>query len=86
MWSADGRELYYRANDRFMAVPMTLGAEAKAGEAKLLFAGSYLNEGLFVPGRQQFLLIRENGQEAAGRSLNLVLGWFDDLTAKVAPR
>ncbi len=69
-----------------MAVPMTLGAEAKAGEARLLFTGNYLSEGLFVPGPEQFLLIRENGQEAAGKSLNLVLGWFDDLTAKVTPR
>ncbi len=86
MWSADGRELYYRVSDRFMAVPMTLGAEATAGEARLLFAGNYLNEGLFVPGRQQFLLIRENGQEGAGKSLDLVLNWFDDLIAKVKPR
>ena len=36
-----------------------------------------------MPGRQQFLVIREDGQEAAGKSLDLVLGWFDDLTAKV---
>jgi len=67
-------------------VPMTLDADAKAGEARLLFNGNYLNEGLFVPGRQQFLLIRENGQEAAGKCLDFVLGWFDDLTAKVRPR
>ena len=86
MWNADGRELYYRANDRFMAVPMTLGDTATVGEARLLFSGNYLNDGLFVAGRQQFLLIRENGQEAAGKSLNLVLDWFDDLIAKVRPR
>ena len=65
---------------------MTLGDTATVGEARLLFSGNYLNEGLFVAGRQQFLLIRENGQEAAGKSLNLVLDWFDDLTAKVRPR
>jgi Tol biopolymer transport system component len=87
MWNGDGRELYYRANDRFMAVPLTYdGGEPRAGEARLLFTGNYLNEGLFVPGPQKFLLIRENGQESAGKTLNLILGWFDDLTAKVTPR
>jgi serine/threonine protein kinase/Tol biopolymer transport system component len=86
MWNGDGRELYYRVNDRFMALPMTFGAAAKAGEARLLFAGNYLAEGQFVPGPQKFLLIREKSQEGAGRTLNLVLGWFDDLTAKATPR
>ncbi|MEO7157793.1 MAG: protein kinase [Vicinamibacterales bacterium] len=85
-WAGDGRELYYRANDRFMAVPMTLGAAVTAGEPKLMFTGNYLNEALYVPALDRFLLIRENGQEAAGKSLDLVLGWFDDLAAKVGPR
>ena len=85
-WGRDGRELYYRANDRFMSVPMTLGPAAKAGEPRLLFTGDYLSEGLFVPSVDRFLLIRQNAQESAGRTLDLVLGWFDDLTAKVAPR
>ena len=29
MWNADGRELYYRSNERFMAAPMTLGVRQK---------------------------------------------------------
>jgi hypothetical protein len=52
----------------------------------LLFAGNYMPEALFVPTLDRFLLIRENGQESAGRALELVFGWFDDLTSKVPPR
>jgi Tol biopolymer transport system component len=86
LWGRDGRELYYRINDRFMAIPMTLGAAVKAGEPRLLFSGNYLSTLQFVPTLDRFLLIRENGQESAGRALNLVLGWSDELTTKVAPR
>ena len=85
-WGREGRELYYRTNDRFMSVPMTLGPAVEAGEPRLLFTGNYLSEGLFVPSVDRFLLIREDGQESAGKTLDLVLGWFDDLNAKVAPR
>lgn len=85
-WGRDGRELHYRTNDRFMSIPIALNAAVKAGEPRLLFTGNYMPEALFVPEMDRFLLIRDNGQEAAGKSLNLVLGWSDDLTAKVAPR
>jgi serine/threonine-protein kinase len=86
IWDDDGHELFYRADDRVMAVPLTLGAQFSAGQPRLLFTGSYLSEALFVPARDRFLLIRENGQVAAGKSLDLVVGWFDDLAAKLAPR
>ncbi len=85
IWGRDG-ELYYRNNDRYMAVPVTLGGAAIAGEPRLLFTGNYLGAALFAPALDRFLFIRENGQEGAGKSLNLVLGWFDELAAKVAPR
>jgi serine/threonine-protein kinase len=86
LWNGDGRELYYQVLDRYMAVPMTLGEGVKAGEPRLLFTGRYLDEGNFVRQQQKFVFVRENGQEAAGKAINLVLGWFDDLAAKVTPR
>ena len=84
VWGRDGRELFYRSDDRYVAVP--LSADAKPGQPKLMFAGNYLSAPLYVPGRDQFLLIREDGQAAAGKSLNLVLNWFSELTAKATSR
>jgi eukaryotic-like serine/threonine-protein kinase len=85
IWGRDG-ELFYRNNDRYMAVPVTLGAAASAGEPRLLFSGNYLGNAIFVRALDRFLFIRDNGQQGAGKSLNLVLDWFDELTAKLAPR
>lgn len=82
VWGKDG-ELFYRNNDRYMAVPVVLGATASAGEPRLLFAGKYLGTATYSRARDRFLMIRENSQEGAGKSLNLVLGWFDDLASKV---
>ena len=67
-----------------MAVPLT--ADAKAGEPRLLFTGTYLSAAIYVPGPDRFLFIREDGQAAAGKSINLVLDWFYELTAKATPR
>jgi len=84
IWGRDARELFYRSNDRYMAVPLT--ADAKAGEPRLLFTGTYLSAAIYVPGPDRFLFIREDGQAAAGKSINLVLDWFNELTAKATPR
>jgi len=78
------RELFYRANDRYMAVPVS--ADGKGGEPRLLFSGNYLGNALYVPGLDRFLFIRENGQSAAGQALNLVIDWFSELTTKATPR
>ena len=86
VWGRDGRELYYRSNERFMAVPMTLGAAAKSGEPRLLFSANYLSAPLFVPALDRFLFVRDDGQQSAGRAFNLVLGWAEELTTRVGAR
>ena len=37
VWSADGREIFYRRGDGIYAVPVTAGAEFTSGESALLF-------------------------------------------------
>ncbi len=83
-WSRDGRELYYQINNRVMAVPITLGPQPKVGEPQSLFSGNYLGEGDFARDAGRFIMLRDNGQEAAGKTIYLVLNWFEELRSKLS--
>jgi dipeptidyl aminopeptidase/acylaminoacyl peptidase len=85
-WSRDGRELYYRFDDRMMAVPIRWGPEPKVGAAQLLFAGNYLGEGAFARDADRFIMMRDDGQDTAGKTIYLVLNWFAELQSKLGPR
>jgi Tol biopolymer transport system component len=43
VWSADGRELFYRNGDRFYAVPVRLTPAFSVGSPRLMFTGPYLD-------------------------------------------
>jgi Tol biopolymer transport system component len=81
-WSGNGTELFYRNGDRIMTVPVTSGASFVAGTPRMLFQGTY--DPLFAVARdgQRFLMIKGDPQ-ASPRTLNVVLDWFSELTAKV---
>jgi len=34
---------------------------------------------------RRFLMLRDNGQEAAGNSIYLVMNWFDELLSRLPP-
>jgi Tol biopolymer transport system component len=83
-WSRDGRELYYRFNDRTMMTPITpSGAELKSGAPQLLFSGNYLGDGDFARNTGPFVMMRDNGQDTAGKTIYLLMNWFEDLKAKL---
>jgi serine/threonine-protein kinase len=82
-WSRDARELYYRINDRVMVVPITLGPQPKAGEPQMLFSGNYLGDGGLARDTGRFVMMRDNGQDTAGKTIYLVMNWFDELKAKL---
>ncbi len=83
----DPGELYYRFSDRMMAVPITpSGAELKSGEPQLLFAGNHLGDGDLARGTGRFAMMRDNGQDTAGKTIYLVMNWFDELRAKLPPK
>jgi Tol biopolymer transport system component len=86
-WSRDGRELHYRFNDRTMVAPITpSGAELKSGAPQLLFSGNYLGDGDLARDTGRFVMLRDNGQDTAGKSIYLVMNWFDELRSKLRPR
>ena len=88
-WSRDGRELFYRLGDRMMAVTMTPGPSLTASSPRTLFEGRFqvsdTNSGGFdVSSDGRFLMIQPTVAEQPATEFNIVLGWSDDLKARVA--
>jgi hypothetical protein len=80
--------LYYRTANpdqgggQMMAVPIdTTAAEPKIGTPRVLFSGPFQGNGdIAEDGR--FLLLRQTPRASPARVVQLVLNWFDDLSAR----
>jgi serine/threonine protein kinase len=90
VWSADGRELFYRADDKMMAVDVVLSPTISFGKPHALFEGSYMfgateSQGFDVSrdGRRFLMLKPERRFEAM--PLSVIVNWFDDLRRRVPP-
>jgi hypothetical protein len=89
IWSRDGRELFYRNGNTWMAVDVSLRPEFKVGTPRLLFEGPYVNVGGYsydvTPDGQRFLLLQPAEEALAPVThLNIVLNWFDEVRRKTA--
>jgi len=81
-WARNGREIFFRADDKMMAVPVEIQPTFKAGTPHLLFqSGAYLAQGNYdvAPDGQHFLMIKENDAPASNKQLNIVLHWTEEL-------
>jgi Tol biopolymer transport system component len=84
VWSSDGRELFYRADDKMMAVDVFQGTVPTFGKPRVLFEGSYVfgnTEGqAFDVSRdgRRFLMMRPQ-RPLAAVPLNVIVNWFDAL-------
>ncbi len=98
LWSRDGRELFYRQGDSYMAVAVEGEPAFKPGNPKFLFKGTYdavsglPMEGIYWdihPDGKRFLMIKPTasagGAPAAAlpRKINIVLNWFEELKQRV---
>ncbi len=91
VWARSGRELFYRAGRRMMAVPVQSGDAFTTGRAVELFEGDFdHNEDKesmspdydVSPDGQRFLMIQPTGPAAAAPApvgLRVVLNWFQEL-------
>jgi dipeptidyl aminopeptidase/acylaminoacyl peptidase len=86
IWSADGRELFYKNVNRMMVVPVEAGDTFTAGTPHVLFemplperaAGDPSRFGVTPDGQRFLLLTTAGGQEASAASpLSVVLNWND---------
>ena len=78
-------EIFYRQEDKMMAVTLSAADQPALSEPKLLFEQRYaFGGGLTIPNYdvsadgQRFVMVRE---ESTSSRLNLVLNWFEELRA-----
>jgi serine/threonine-protein kinase len=84
VWSADGRELFYRQGDRVMVVTVTTRPSFSAGEPQVLFQGRY---DLSVTGDSHYDVSPDGrhfamvalGEESAPARIHVVLNWSQEL-------
>jgi serine/threonine protein kinase/Tol biopolymer transport system component len=86
VWNRNGRELFYRSEDKVMAVEITTQPSFSAGKPKELFEGRYLRLGGTFPFYDvspdglRFLMLKPVQPEAAAPTqINVVLNWTEEL-------
>ena len=93
LWSPDGRELFYRVENRMMAVTIETDPIFVSGNPILLFEGQYYEEPTgsrsydVSPDGQRFLMIKEGDSADDQRNRTELIGvenWFEELK-RLAP-
>jgi serine/threonine-protein kinase len=93
LWSASGRELFYRSGDRMMSVDIGTEGEFLAGKPRQLFEGSYVRAASgyvranydVSPDGQRFLMLKSAEQKPAPLTqIHVVLNWSDELNRRLA--
>ena len=84
VWSADGRELFYRNGETMMVVAVETGSTFTAGTPEVLFGDAYnnINNNYDVAADGRFLMVRPDPNAAADR-LHVVQNWVEELEARV---
>jgi serine/threonine-protein kinase len=81
VWARNGGELFYRSDDRMMAVSVGAAPTFTAAKPRVLFADPYVKHGWFIanydvsPDGQSFLMVKSGAEEAA--QLVLVQNWAE---------
>jgi serine/threonine protein kinase len=96
LWSPDGRELFYRSGNEFMAIRVNTEPSFSFETPNLLFQGNYVIPGVVFlsnwdisPDGKRFLMIKPAtaaGSETTSmgpRKINIVINWFEELKQRV---
>jgi len=92
VWAANGRELFYRLGDKFMATVVESEPEFTVGKPRLLFEGRFAHD-VAEPGfasygvtrdGQRFVMIQAGEQESAPRQIRVAIHWLEELKRRVA--
>jgi Tol biopolymer transport system component len=88
VWNANGKEIFYRNNDKMMVVDLTTTPEVKLSTPRLLFEQRYAyGVGITIanydvtPDGQNFIMVKD---EVTGGRLNVIFNWFTELN-RLAP-
>ncbi|MGI8785568.1 MAG: protein kinase domain-containing protein [Acidobacteriota bacterium] len=83
LWPRGGGEIFYRSDDKMMAVAVTLQPDFRAEKPRVLFEAR-LDGALDVSADgRRFVALKPIEQESAPTQLNLVMNWFEELKRRV---
>jgi dipeptidyl aminopeptidase/acylaminoacyl peptidase len=91
-WSPDGRELFYRRGDAFLAATISSSGKLSVGDSRKLFevraasGTSTQQAGYSVSPDGRRFLVQLPDPRAIPTQINVVLNWFEELKAKVPAR
>lgn len=74
-WSGDGREIYFRNDDKMMAAALLPGRDLAATKARELLAAPFTQPWYDVTPDGRFLIIQWSAEERGSRQIDLVLNW-----------
>jgi serine/threonine-protein kinase len=93
VWSRNGKELYFRKDDKIFAVPTKMAPAFCAGAPKLLFSGPYLggsgeaylaNYDVCGDGKR-FVMVKEVNQNTTTQHVHVMFDWFSELKCHWIP-
>jgi len=90
VWNPSGGELFYRADERMMAVPVTRRPGFSAGKPAVLFEGTWLPTPATLPNYdvspdgKRFLMLKPADEEQGDRQIVVVQNWFEELKRRMA--
>jgi hypothetical protein len=87
LWARNGREIFFRNEDKLMVVPVETQPAFKAGTPRMLFRGGnyvMLQNYDVAPDGQHFLMIKEKEAPASSKEVSIILNWTDELK-RIAP-
>ena len=95
LWSPNGRELFFRNGDDFLAADIAKGAVLEAGRPRVLFSrrnppgGSGIRYDVIAryavsPDGQRFLMSKPDAVKGPGPVPRLVVNWFEELKRRAA--
>lgn len=84
-WSKNGRELFFRAGNKFMVVDVQTSPTFRAGTPKAMFEGNYASSYEVSADGKQFLMTKSVTASAPAppSELRVVVNWFEELRQKV---
>jgi hypothetical protein len=87
VWSRDGRELFYRNNNKMMVVNVAAGSAFAAGLPQVLFEGRYQFSGTSVSAYdvsrdgKSFLMVQPAESVQPASQISIVLNWSAQLNS-----
>jgi Tol biopolymer transport system component len=81
-WNRNGRELFFRAGARMMAVEVETGAAFRAGVPRPLFEKAATDYDV-APDGKRFLMLKPTTASVEATEFHVILNWFDDLRRRV---